>query len=200
MEVNSGDRLAIVGPTGSGKTLLLRSLALLDPFDAGQIRWHGQEVSRDRIPEFRSHNIFLHQRPALIEATVEENLRQPFSLKIHGGKQFNRQLIVELLDSLGRDESFLARQQRELSGGESQIVAMLRALQLNPEVLLLDEPTSALDSKSTQAVERLINTWVGQQPERRSTVWVTHDRQQVQRVSGQVLEMNAGCLQSRSPA
>jgi len=158
IEIDAGDQLAIVGPTGSGKTLLLRSLALLDPLDAGEICWRGQLVRGNDLPKFRSRVIYLHQRPALLEGTVEDNLRQPLSLRLHKDKRFSRARIVQLLESLGRDASFLAKQQRDLSGGESQLTALLRAIQLDPNVLLLDEPTAALDAAATEVVAIIPST------------------------------------------
>lgn len=194
LSVHGGDRLALVGPTGSGKTLLLRSLAMLDPVDAGEIRWQGKRVPGNEIPEFRSRVIYLHQRPALVEGTVEDNLRQPFSLQVHKKKPFRRERIVELLESLGRDESFLSKQQSDLSGGEAQLTALLRAIQLDPRILLLDEPTAALDSKATDMVETLVGQWLDEQPARRATAWVTHDREQARRISPTVLQIHDGKL------
>lgn len=196
MEIRGSDRFAIVGPAGSGKTLLLRALALLDPLEGGHVRWYGEEVHREDVPRFRSRVIYLNQRPVLTEGTVEESLKQPFSLHVHRERRFDPDLHRVRLASLDRDESFLGKQQRDLSGGESQIVALLRVMQLDPEVLLLDEPTSALDSHSSQVVERLVAAWLDEQPDRRATVWVTHDHQQAHRVADCVLEMNNGFLQS----
>lgn len=196
IEIRGGDRIAIVGPTGSGKTLLLRAMALLDSVDAGHVRWHGGEVRRDDVPAFRSHVTYLHQRPVLAEGTVEENLRQPFSLRVHRERQFDLDVHRARLATLERDESFFRKQQEDLSGGEAQIVALLRAMQLDSEVLLLDEPTSALDAHSAHAVERLVDAWLSEQSDRRATVWVTHDRRQARRIAFCVLEMNHGSLQS----
>ncbi len=194
LELQLGQRLALVGATGSGKTLLLRALALLDPVDAGEVRYRGEAVRGDAVPVFRSRVSYLHQRPALVEGTVEHNLRQPFELEVHHKKQFDRPRVVELLAGLQREASFLEKQQRELSGGESQMVALLRAMQLDPEVLLLDEPTAALDASSVAAVERLVATWFAERPETRATVWVTHDPAQAGRVGTAVREMRAGRL------
>lgn len=192
IEIDAGDQFAIIGPTGSGKTLLLRSLALLDPLDAGQIHWWRRVIRGNDIPEFRSRVIYLHQRPALVQGTVEDNLRQPFSLRIHKDKRFSRAQVVELLESLGRDESFLSKQQRDLSGGEFQLTALLRAIQLDPSVLLLDEPTAALDAEATEVVEALVKSWLNEQTTARATVWVTHDSEQARRVSKAVLQIREG--------
>ena len=194
LSVNAGERLAIVGPTGSGKTLLLRSLVMLDPLDQGEVRWHGKPVRGNDIPTFRSRVIYLHQRAALVEGTVEENLRQPFSLRVHKDKRFRRDVIVDYLRSLGRVESLLSKRQRDLSGGEAQLVALLRAIQLGPHILLLDEPTAALDAEATDMVEALVTRWLNEQPTTRATVWVTHDHEQSRRVSTSLLHIREGQL------
>lgn len=194
LSIQGGDRIAIVGPTGSGKTLLLRSLAKLDPLDAGDVHWHGTQVRADDIPTFRSQVIYLHQRPALVEGSVEDNLRQPLTLRVHRDKQFNRERVTKLLSTLNRDDSFLLQQQRDLSGGESQLTALLRAIQLDPVILLLDEPTAALDAASTSMVETLVAGWLDEMPMARAIVWVTHDHAQSQRVSTSVVRIHDGKL------
>jgi putative ABC transport system ATP-binding protein len=194
LTIRPGDRVAIVGSTGSGKTLLLRALALLDPVDGEHILWRGQEVRGSAVPKLRRSVTYLHQRPALLEGTVEEILRQPLGFRIHREKSFDRAAIVARLAALGRDDAFLNTQQRDLSGGEAQLVALLRAIQLEPNILLLDEPTAALDAQSTQAVEQLIEMYLQEKPAERAAVWVTHDRAQSQRVSERRLHMRDGRL------
>jgi putative ABC transport system ATP-binding protein len=194
LSLAAGERLAVVGPTGSGKSLLLRSMALLDPVDAGDVRFRGRKVTAARVPDFRRQVIYLHQRPALLEGTVESNLRRALQLQAHRRRRFDAERITELVAKLGRDATFLRQSTGDLSGGESQIVALLRAIQLDPAVLLLDEPTAALDANSTSALERLIDTWFTEQPENRSLIWVSHDEQQVSRVAQRVLHMRQGRL------
>jgi putative ABC transport system ATP-binding protein len=195
LEVRAGERLALVGPSGSGKTLLLRSLALLDPLDAGEICWQGQPVLASAIPDFRRHVIYLHQRAALFEGSVEDNLRQPFALKANRDRSFDRDRILKRLADLGRDAFFLARLHRDLSGGEAQMVALLRAIQLDPAILLLDEPTAALDPESTQTIEGLVLHWLEEAPEKRALVWVSHDLAQARRVAERELAMRQGRLE-----
>jgi putative ABC transport system ATP-binding protein len=194
MQVLAGDRLAIVGRSGSGKTLFLRALALLDPVDEGEVHWHGQAVRNDRIPEYRSRVVYLHQRAPLVEGTVEDNLRRPFRFGVHKGRAFDVDRITKWLELLGRDRTFLAKPTGELSGGETQITALLRAMQLDPELLLLDEPTAALDRDSTQVVEQLIDHWHSETAARRALVLVTHDAQQAERIANSVLQMQDGTL------
>ncbi len=193
--VEEGSRIALVGPTGSGKTLLMRALARLDSIDSGEILWNGEVVVGNAIPSFRRQVIYLHQRPALLEGTVEENFLAPFKLKLHRNREFSRQSILAQLSNAGIGEPLLNRSTNDLSGGEGQIVALLRAIQLEPTVLLLDEPTSALDEKSTQVIEELVAQWQSQTAQR-AFVWVSHDRAQVDRIAMRSVTMNDGSCSS----
>jgi putative ABC transport system ATP-binding protein len=193
LRIEPGDRLAMIGPSGAGKTLLLRALARLDPLDQGTILFKGQAVAHDAIPRFRSHVIYLHQRAALIEETVEAALRRPLALKIHRPRRFDRDRVLRWLACLGREADFLTKKVAELSGGEIQITALARALQLDPSVLLLDEPTAALDGPTASAVERLIADWLDESRER-AMIWVSHNEAQAGRIGRAIIHMAAGRL------
>jgi putative ABC transport system ATP-binding protein len=126
---------------------------------------------------------------------VEDNLRLPFALKAHRGRRFDRERILQLLEGLGRSAAFLDRSSRDLSGGEAQIVALLRAVQLDPALLLLDEPTASLDNVTAQAVEGLLDRWFAAGQGERALVWVSHDLDQARRVTGRCLHMRSGRLE-----
>jgi putative ABC transport system ATP-binding protein len=196
LEIRAGDRLALLGASGSGKTLLMRALVLLDSLDTGAICWRGQPVSRDQLPAFRSEAIYLHQRAVFSQPTVEDSLKEPFSLRVHRHRRFDRERMLERLEQLGRGESFLSKRITDLSGGELQITALLRALQLEPSMLFLDEPTAALDAQTVTAVEEFVARWVDEAPERRAFVWVGHDTSQHARVTQRKLTVHAGRLVS----
>ncbi len=166
LAIRPGDRLALVGPSGSGKTVLLRALALLDPLDAGELLWRDRSVTRELVPQFRSRIVYLHQRPALIEGTVEDNLRYPFGFAVHKQRRYDGERIKLWLGMLGRTPDFLQKASRDLSGGELQITALLRAMQLEPDVLLLDEPTAALDHAATLAVQQCVEQWQRERSDR----------------------------------
>jgi putative ABC transport system ATP-binding protein len=195
LAIHPGDRLAVLGPTGAGKTVLLRALALLDPLDTGSIQWRGQAVRSDAVPGYRAQVVYLHQRPALFEGSVEDNLRHPWTLRAHRGHRFDRERAVEFLESLGRPTSFLEKSSRDLSGGEAQVVAMLRAVQLDPAVLLLDEPTASLDKATAGDIEEWLDRWFAAGRGGRSLVWVSHDLDQAGRVADRRLHMRAGRLE-----
>mgnify|MGYP001074405301 CR=1 FL=1 len=192
MTLHGGSRLALAGPSGSGKTLLLRSLALLDPVDHGRVLWRGEPVAHTRVPAFRSQVIYLHQRPALWGDSVRQVLRVPYRLAIHQGQAYDESRILAWLTKLGRSDGLLNRPPAELSGGERQIVALLRAIQLEPVVLLLDEPTAALDPEAVDSIERLVRQWFDDAPGRRAFCWVSHDQQQALRMTNETIRLAEG--------
>ncbi|MCP6760259.1 MAG: ATP-binding cassette domain-containing protein [Fischerella sp. CENA71] len=184
----AGEQVAVVGASGSGKSLLLRALAGLDPVQAGQIIFQGQPINSYFMPTYRSQIIYLHQRPALWEGTVEENLQQVYRLAVHRHQVYNRELILNYLHLLQKTPEFLQRPVSALSGGEAQIVAFLRALQLSPSVLLLDEPTASLDAITAQSLEALVTVWQNEQPYR-AYFWTSHDPTQLERVTNRQITL-----------
>ncbi|MBP0012240.1 MAG: ATP-binding cassette domain-containing protein [Roseofilum sp. SBFL] len=188
-----GSRLGLVGESGKGKTLLLRALAGLDPLDEGQIFW-SQQPGEERnltpkiFPYYRSQAIYIHQQSSVFEGTVEDNLKVVYTLAIHEHKTYNLEFIQMLLTELNRPSDFLQRPATTLSGGERQILSLLRALQLNPMILFLDEPTASLDPQTTEKVEDLIDSWIQENPYR-CCIWTSHDPQQMERVTSDRLEL-----------
>ncbi len=190
--LSAGERLAVVGPSGSGKTLLLRALAAIDPLDAGEVLWRGEVVPDTAIPEFRSQVIYLDQRPSLLEGTVESNLVLPYKFHVNRRRRYDRARAVRLLERLGRDAEFLDKSAVDLSGGEAQIAALIRAVQLEAAVYLFDEPTAALDRAATQKAETMIHSWFEEQGAAGAYIWVTHDHEQTQRMADRVLTLDNG--------
>jgi putative ABC transport system ATP-binding protein len=188
VEIYPGDRIAIKGPSGVGKSLLLRTIAGLEPVQTGQILFEGQPLSTLHMPDYRAKVIYLHQRPALLEGTVEDNLKVPFQLKIHDRKRYDHQLILTYLAQLDRPITFLETPSQALSGGEMQLVALMRSLQLSPQILLLDEPTASLDDKTTQQVESVLAQWQAANSQR-ILIWVSHNGAQLQRVCDRWFEL-----------
>ena len=187
-EVWGGDRLAVVGPSGSGKSLLLRALAGLDAVQEGQIVFDEKPLVDWFMPSYRCQIIYLHQRPALIEGTVEENLQQVYKLASHRDQGFDRQRILEYLHLIGRTGDFLDRPIAALSGGEAQIAAFLRALQLSPGMLLLDEPTASLDPETAYRLEDLVQAWQAEDPQR-AYLWTSHNPTQLERITDRHLSL-----------
>ncbi len=154
--LRSAERVAVTGPSGSGKTTLLRTLAGLTDAPQGQILFRGQPLLQTDITQHRSAVMYVGQKPALIEGSVRMNLSRPFQYLVRKGRSFSQEKAIELLNALALPEDVLERDRRALSVGEQQRVALVRALLLEPAVLLLDEPTSALDEENRDRVWALL--------------------------------------------
>lgn len=189
LTLHAGERVALAGASGSGKTLLLRTLAGLEPLQQGELIFQGRRLPEWSMPAYRARVAYLPQRPALPEGSVEDALRAPFRFHVHRHREFRAGRARKLLARLGRGERFLQQRTEQLSGGELQIVTLLRALLIGPDVLLLDEPTASLDADAVAAVEALVIAWLHEDPQRAS-LWASHDRQQLQRVGDRVLTLD----------
>ncbi len=186
LSLRSGERLGITGPSGSGKTLLLRTLAGLEPLQSGELMFKDRELSHWSMPAYRARVVYVPQRPAWREGTVDAALRAPFAFRVRREDGFSSGRARELLHATGRDEDFLSQRTERLSGGEAQIVAVVRALLVTPSVLLLDEPTASLDSGTVRAIEDLITHWISASPDH-AYIWTSHDRAQLERITDSLL-------------
>jgi putative ABC transport system ATP-binding protein len=187
--VYPGDRLAVIGASGTGKSLMLRAIAGLDPVQQGQIDFAGQPLTAWDMPAYRARVMYLHQRPVLPEGSVEQMLCQVYTFKGHRHARYDRDRIIMYLNQLGRSDRFLDLSTRSLSGGESQLAAFLRALQLSPTLLLLDEPTASLDPDTAHQVEQLVVTWQAEDAER-AYLWTSHSPEQLQRITDRAIALS----------
>ncbi|PYX41329.1 MAG: choline transporter, partial [Acidobacteria bacterium] len=151
-EVRKGETLAIVGPSGSGKSSLLRLMNRLDEPTSGTVYLDGVDYRQIAPRELRRRVGMVLQRPFLFAGSVADNLQ--FGPR-QRGEELSPAAVEELLSGVGL-ASFAARDVSNLSGGEAQRVSFARALANSPEALLLDEPTSALDDAAKRDVETLI--------------------------------------------
>lgn len=179
--VNDQDLILCQGDSGVGKSLFLRSLVLLDPCK-GTIVFNGALVIDSELPAFRAQVIYLMQGASLPKVgTVRDLLKEPFEWGVHRNRHWDEARVFSWLEPFGYSHEFLDFQTQHLSGGESQVVALVRALLLGPRVLLLDEPTSALDADKTATFETLVKQWM--QQSRHAAIWVSHDAEQAQRLA-----------------
>jgi ABC-type methionine transport system ATPase subunit len=155
LDLPRGGFTALIGPSGAGKTSLLRLLNRLDDPVSGTIEFHGRPLSDYRIRELRRRVGFVFQAPVMFTGTVRDNLRAAHGLARAEVAPVDETRVAELLDLAGLDLSYADRQAADLSGGEKHRVSIARALTTNPEVLLLDEPTAALDP---EVADRLLHT------------------------------------------
>lgn len=161
---------------------------MLDPLETGSLRFRAQDVQTLPVTAYRTHVLCLPQRAPLYPGTVEANVQLPFRLQAHRSKTFSLGRVTHLLAELGRPKTFLAQAAESLSGGEAQLVALVRALSLGPAVLLLDEATSALDPDTLGHAEASLRNWT-QQGER-ALVWVGHDALQRERFATRELALS----------
>jgi putative ABC transport system ATP-binding protein len=185
-EVRKGETLAIVGPSGSGKSSLLRLLNRLDEPSTGTVYLDGVEYRQLAPRELRRRVGMVTQRAFLFPGKVADNLR--FGPR-QRGEELDDRRIEELLEGVGL-AGYGSRDVANLSGGEAQRVSFARTLANSPEVFLLDEPTSALDEDSKHGVEALVMQ-IGRE-QGIPCVLVTHDVAQAARLAHRVLLLEAG--------
>jgi putative ABC transport system ATP-binding protein len=188
LEVRHGEMLGIVGPSGSGKSSLLRMLNRLDEPTSGTVFLDGLDYRQFQPRELRRRVGMVTQRPFLFPGMVAGNIR--FG-PLQRGEVMADQDIAQLLERVGLPD-FAGRDVANLSGGEQQRVSLARALANRPEILLLDEPTSALDDEAKMGVEQLICRLLHDTS--LTCVMVTHDREQARRMCDRVALLEAGRL------
>ncbi len=196
LTLGTGELVGIIGPNGAGKSTLVKAIFGLVGISAGTVALRGESITDLAAHELVARGVgYVPQRENVFQTlTVEENLRLPFTLFVHRQRRFCHETVLTQLRQINRTETFLDRSSRDLSGGEAQIVALLRAIQLQPTLLLLDESTGALDDQATRMIEQLVNGWFEQLPAERALVWVTHDKRQVARIANETITMNEGKL------
>ena len=186
--IQKGEVMAVVGPSGSGKSSFLRLLNRLDE-PSGTVYLEGTDYRQIAPRELRRRTGMVTQTPYLFPGTIADNLR-------FGPRQQDtdlpEQTIIFLLDQVGladRANSDVVN----LSGGEAQRVSLARAIANSPTVLLMDEPTSALDEQAKVDVEALILKIVQQNA--LTCVMVSHDLAQAARIASRVMIVKAGRLE-----
>ena len=156
LRLTAGQIVVVHGPSGCGKTTLLRTLAgLIDP-SAGDVRLCGRTASEWGWPRFRRLMPLVAQQPVLLDDSVEANLRRPFEYRAAAGRTYDSEAAIRMLGTVGLSPALVEQRARSLSVGEQQRVCLIRALLLEPKVLILDEPLSALDGVAAGQVLELL--------------------------------------------
>jgi ABC-type sugar transport system ATPase subunit len=185
MTVEQGEVVALIGPTGSGKTTFLRLIDLLEEPTEGDVIIDGVKVTglseRERL-KIRRKIAMVFQKPVMFRANVRENVS--YGLKIRGETGIDKK-VLEAISAVGL-EGYEPRDANTLSGGEMQRIALARALVLEPDVLLLDEPTANLDPKTAASVDMLISRFEG------TIIMATHNMLQARRLADRIAVLVEG--------
>ncbi len=186
VRIEVGEVLAVVGPSGSGKSSFLRLLNRLDEPSGGSVLLNGQDYKELEPEELRRRVGMVMQTPYLFPGTVANNVSYGPRQR---GEAFVDAQIAAVLQRVGLS-GFQQRDVSNLSGGEAQRVSIARTLANAPEIILLDEPTSALDENSARDVEDLVLDVIR---ERQMTcVIVTHNNDQARRLADRTMIIAGG--------
>jgi phospholipid/cholesterol/gamma-HCH transport system ATP-binding protein len=192
--VKRGETLAVLGRSGTGKSVLLRVVIGLQKPDAGSVRIHGQDIaglSLDEIGEIRKKMGFLFQHAALYDSlTVAENVAFPLEHhKEDMSKSEQDDRVRQLLAEVGMDDA-MEKMPSDISGGMQKRVGLARALALDPDILLLDEPTAGLDPISSSEIDDLILKL--QAEHHMASIVVTHDLYSAKTIADRLALLNEG--------
>lgn len=186
LTVEDGKVLSLVGPSGGGKTTLLRMLAGLESIDSGEIIYNGQSVAIDHLETLNLLGFVFQDFQLFPHLSVLDNLILSPVKTMGLSKEKAEQKARDLLERLGLKDHVTAYP-HSLSGGQKQRVALARAMMIDPQIIGYDEPTSALDPALREEVEKLIlqNREAGI-----TQIIVTHDLAFAENVSDQILKVN----------
>ncbi|OQW94325.1 MAG: sulfate ABC transporter ATP-binding protein [Beggiatoa sp. IS2] len=194
LHIPAGELVALLGPSGCGKTTLLRIIAGLEIPNSGNILFHGEDATNQQVRERKVGFVFQHYalfRHMTVFENVAFGLRvRPRALRPSEKEIHNK--VNELL-SLVQLRELAHRYPRQLSGGQRQRIALIRALAVEPKVLLLDEPFGALDTK----VRKELRRWLRRLHDTMhvTSVFVTHDQEEAMEVADRVVVMNEGHIE-----
>lgn len=187
LSVEAGEHLTITGPSGSGKSSLLKLLAALVSPSSGQLFYQGQEMGDLDPVAYRREVSYCFQQPVLFGQTVRDNVAFPFEIR---QIPFDQERVLTALARLNLGPEFLEKPIKDLSGGEKQRVALVRNLLFEPKVLLLDEVSSGLDEKT----KTLLRTFLTDLHQAGVTlIEVTHDQREIE-TAGRLLTIVEGRL------
>jgi phospholipid/cholesterol/gamma-HCH transport system ATP-binding protein len=194
LSVNRGETLAVLGRSGTGKSVLLRIIIGLETPDTGSVCIHGQNIAGlalDRMGEIRKKMGFLFQHAALYDSlTVAENVAFPLEHHRKEMSQSERGDRVKLLLAEVGMEGDFQKMPSDISGGMQKRVGLARALALEPEILLLDEPTAGLDPISSGEIDDLILKL--QRERQMASIVVTHDMHSARTIANSLALLDQG--------
>jgi sulfate transport system ATP-binding protein len=190
LEVRDGSLTALLGPSGGGKSTLLRVIAGLETPDSGKVVIAGEDATR-KPPQRRNVGFVFQHYAAFKHMTVRKNVAFGLTIRKRPQKEIEER-VNELLNLVHLD-GFADRYPSQLSGGQRQRMALARALAVQPRVLLLDEPFGALDA----TVRKELRLWLRRLHDEVhvTTVFVTHDQEEAMEVAEQIVVLNHGDIE-----
>lgn len=194
LTINDGENIAIIGPSGCGKSTFLRCLNCLEDPTSGQIIFDGVDIANPKVDiniQRQKMGMVFQQFNLFNNMTVLENITfAPLHLKKYKTKEEANEVAYKLLESINlKDKANVFPS--TLSGGQKQRVAIVRALAMEPKVILFDEPTSALDPEMVKEVLELIKSVVEKNI---TTVIVTHEMDFAKEVANKIIFMDGGVI------
>lgn len=195
LELKSGEAVALMGGSGSGKSTLARILLRLLPCDCGKIYFQGRDITQATAKDlsiFRRNVQFISQRPENFldpRQTLGCSLKEAFTVF---NLSYDEDKIKAMLDLVKLNAELLQRYPHQVSGGEIQRICLVRALLLEPKLLILDEPTSMLDISVQAQILHLLRDI--RQEKKLAYLFITHDKQLAKWLCDRVLHIEQGQL------
>ena len=184
LEIESGKITGVTGPNGSGKTTLMNIIGGMDKDYQGNITYNDKMLNKQIIENMT----YVFQKPYLFRRSVSENIIYPLKIRNYDkikSKELVKKIIIDL-----KIEDLIELKAHKLSGGESQKVALARALVFSPNILLLDEPTSNIDPEYINTMESVISKFHKQT--KGTIVIVTHNIEQSIRLCHNIISLDSG--------
>jgi len=188
-DVNEGEKIALIGGNGAGKSTLLKVLNHLCTSSKGDLYFRGKLVHHWDVLKFRRQVVLIPQESKLLGMNVKSALSYPLQLQSLSEKEIQTRLIY-CLQEFNFIESWLEKRENELSLGQKQLVAIARAIIMQPSVLLLDEPTSALDKGNAHWLREKLQVW--NEEKKMTIIVINHDLEWVKNFAQRVIWLDKG--------
>lgn len=187
--VQVGDIITVTGPSGGGKSTLLKIMGHLLSPTSGIIQYNGKDINEYEPTEYRKEVSYFFQNAVLFDETVRDNLAFPADIR---EDTFNEDQAIRGLETVQLSDTYLDKPIKELSGGEKQRVALIRNLMYPPKVLLMDEVTSSLDAENREIVLSFIRQL--NEEENVTILWITHNQEEIE-ASNKIIRLINGKME-----
>lgn len=188
-KVRKGERITITGPSGGGKSTLLKIMASIVNSTGGRVLFNDEDIQQIDPLSYRQKVAYFFQNATLFDQTVRDNVAFPSQIR---DEAFNEEKCIRMLERVKLNKSYLDKPIKDLSGGEKQRIALVRNLLYQPEVLLLDEVTSSLDAENKDIIYNMLDELNEQ--ENITILSVTHDDHEIGKAD-RVLTITNGKLE-----